>query len=160
MKSGRGVAGEDADLTPFGFAQGQDAPRPPRFLRREDRDIDLDLGTVGGVVHDTGTDFAGRRSEESRAGVKGEVTAQCFEVRPDDAAEEIGSLVSPYRLCQPRLQPEPFWSHDRFIEGNQRLGDHAFHTCIRMRADRWGEWALAPDRRGRGATHPGRLGSG
>jgi hypothetical protein len=111
------------DLTPFGFAQGQDAPRPPWFLRRENRDIDLDLGPVGGVVHDTGADFSGRRSKESSAGVKGEASAEGFEMRPDDTAEEISSLVSPDRPCQPRLQPEPFWSHDRLIEGDQRLGD-------------------------------------
>ncbi len=29
------------DLTPFGFAQGEDAPPLSWFLRREDRDIDF-----------------------------------------------------------------------------------------------------------------------
>ncbi len=86
------------DITPFGFAEGEDAPPPSRFLRREDRDIDLDLGAVRGVVHDTGTDIARWRAEQAQAGAEREAAAEGLEVRADDAAQEACSLVSPDRL--------------------------------------------------------------
>ena len=79
------------DLAPFGFAQGKNAPRPPGVLRREDRDINLDLGPVSRVVHDTGTNLTGRRAEESGSDAKGEATAEGFRSAGRQPAKEIGS---------------------------------------------------------------------
>jgi hypothetical protein len=55
------------DVAPFDLAQGKDAPLASWFGRREDRDVDLDLGPAGGIVHDAGTDLTRRCPEESGA---------------------------------------------------------------------------------------------
>ena len=83
------------DITPFGFAQREDTLRPSRFAWRENGDIDLDLGSVLPVVHDAGAHLPSRRAEEIGADAKREAAAESFEVRADDAAEEVRSLVAP-----------------------------------------------------------------
>jgi hypothetical protein len=76
------------DVAPFGLTQGKDAPLASWFGRRKDRDVDLDLGPAGRIVHDAGTDLTRRCPERGGPCTYGEAPAEGLEVRPYDPAEE------------------------------------------------------------------------
>jgi hypothetical protein len=67
-------------LTPLNFADGKDAPLAAGFGWREYRDVDLNLSSVGGIVHDTGPDLTGRRPEEGGARAQGIAAAEGLEL--------------------------------------------------------------------------------